>query len=115
MLWTSPLVWVWELHKQGLTDDHRRRRLQLAPLAAAGGAEAAADNAVGPPNLLWRVAAAMMYLIPWIDTIHIGREIYHRFPITVIVDRLPGAQPGPRRPFDMGPRGVVMFDRNCHF
>jgi len=56
------------------------------------------ENAQGPPNLLWRVAAAMMYLIPWIDTIHIGREIYHRFPITVIIDRLPGAQRGPRSP-----------------
>jgi hypothetical protein len=65
--------------------------LQARPLAAAGGAEAAAENAQGPPNLLWRVAAAMMYLIPWIDTIHIGREIYHRFPITVMIDVLPGA------------------------
>ena len=54
------------------------------------------ENAQGPPNLLWRVAAAMMYLIPWIDTIHIGREIYHRFPITVIIDRLPGALRGLR-------------------
>ena len=65
--------------------------VQVTPLAAAGGAEAAAENAQGPPNLLWRVAAAMMYLIPWIDTIHIGREIYHRFPITVMIDVLPGA------------------------
>ena len=49
----------------------------------------------------------MMYLIPWIDTIHIGREIYHRFPITVIIDRLPGECRRPRSP-SVGPRLLAL-------
>jgi len=31
-----------------------------------------------------------MYLIPWIDTIAIGREIYHNFPVSLIIYYLPG-------------------------
>lgn len=33
-----------------------------------------------PPNALWRVVAAFMYMIPWIDAVGLGREIYHKFP-----------------------------------
>ena len=65
--------------------------LQVAPRAAASDAMSEADKLKGPPNLLWRVASAMMYLIPWIDTIAIGREIYHNFPVSLIIYFLPGA------------------------
>lgn len=70
---------------------HSARMLQVATGAAASEAVSDADKLKGPPNLLWRVASAMMYLIPWIDTIAIGREIYHNFPVSLFVYFLPGA------------------------
>mmetsp|Transcript_38166 Transcript_38166/g.90626 ORF Transcript_38166/g.90626 Transcript_38166/m.90626 type:complete len:247 (-) Transcript_38166:207-947(-) len=50
----------------------------------------AEDNVnVEPPNVLWRVFAAFMYVIPWIDTLTLGREIFHTFPQTIILYLLP--------------------------
>lgn len=43
-----------------------------------------------PPNILWRVAAAFMYIIPWIDSIALGREIYHHFPFSIWLFLFPG-------------------------
>ena len=43
-----------------------------------------------PPNILWRVAAALMYIIPWIDVIALGREVYHHFPSSIILFLFPG-------------------------
>ena len=36
-----------------------------------------------PPNPFWKVAAAFMYLVPWIDAVGMGREIYHKFPLLI--------------------------------
>jgi len=43
-----------------------------------------------PPNIFWRVAAALMYIIPWIDVIALGREVYHHFPSSIILFLFPG-------------------------
>lgn len=71
--------------------EHFALALQVSPRAAASDAISDADKLKGPPNLLWRVASAMMYLIPWIDSIAIGREIYHNFPASLAIYFLPGA------------------------
>ena len=34
-----------------------------------------------PPTPFWCTAAAFMYLVPWIDIVGMGREVYHKFPI----------------------------------
>jgi uncharacterized membrane protein len=44
----------------------------------------------GPPKLPWRVAAALTYLIPWIDALTLGKEIYHAFPSTILLYFIPG-------------------------
>ncbi len=44
----------------------------------------------GPPPLQWRVLAALTYLIPWIDVISLGREIYHIFPSFLWMYFFPG-------------------------
>ena len=43
-----------------------------------------------PPNIFWRVAAAFMYIIPWIDVIALGREVYHHFPFSIWLFLFPG-------------------------
>lgn len=45
-----------------------------------------------PPNIFWRVAAALMYIIPWIDVIALGREVYHNFPSSIVLFLFPGMQ-----------------------
>lgn len=44
----------------------------------------------GPPTLFWRVFAALCYLVPWIDSISFGREIYRRFRNLLILYLVPG-------------------------
>ena len=51
-------------------------------------ADAAANQ--GPPTLFWRVFAALCYLVPWIDSISFGREIYRRFRNLLILYLVPG-------------------------
>ena len=34
-----------------------------------------------PPTPFWRSMAAFMYMVPWIDIVGMGREIYHKFPV----------------------------------
>ena len=51
-------------------------------------ADAAANQ--GPPTLFWRVFAALCYLVPWIDSISLGREIYRRFRNLLVLYLVPG-------------------------
>lgn len=45
-----------------------------------------------PPNIFWRVGAALMYIIPWIDVIALGRQVYHNFPSSIVLFLTPGTQ-----------------------
>ena len=45
----------------------------------------------GPPSLLVRVASAFMYIVPWIDCLGLGREVYHFFTNSLLLYLLPGA------------------------
>lgn len=63
--------------------------LQAAPRAADDAPELSA-GVKGPPKLPWRVAAALTYLIPWIDSLTLGKEIYHAFPSTILLYFIPG-------------------------
>lgn len=67
-------------------------RMQVSPRAAGADAIPSASGK-GPPVILWRVAAALMYLIPWIDSLSIGREIYRAFPTSILLYFLPGGSP----------------------
>lgn len=44
----------------------------------------------GPPTLFWRVFAALCYLVPWIDSISLGREVYRRFRNLLVLYFVPG-------------------------
>lgn len=44
--------------------------------------------------MFFRVAAALTYLIPWIDALSLGKEVYHMFPTTVLLYFLPGPAVG---------------------
>jgi hypothetical protein len=59
------------------------------PDALDGGDDDVAANQ-GPPTLFWRVFAALCYLVPWIDSISLGREIYRRFRNLIILYLVPG-------------------------
>lgn len=50
--------------------------------------DAAANQ--GPPTLFWRIFAALCYLVPWIDSISLGREIYRRFRNLLVLYLVPG-------------------------
>jgi hypothetical protein len=43
-----------------------------------------------PPSLFWRVFSAFCYLIPWIDSISLGRAIYRRFKNLLVLYFVPG-------------------------
>ena len=49
----------------------------------------------GPPSILVRLASALMYLVPWIDIIGLGRIMYHKFPATLLLYVIPGAPNAP--------------------
>eukprot|EP00887_Chlorella_sp_A99_P002785 scaffold6.g2785.t1 len=74
-----------------------RQRRRLAPPAARprdpdaveGGDEEEESNKE-PPSLLWRVAAALCYLVPWIDSMSLGREMYRRFRNLLVLYFIPG-------------------------
>ena len=59
----------------------------------AAGADAVAPPVGnrGPPSLLVRVASAFMYIVPWIDILGLGREVYHFFTNSLLLYLLPGA------------------------
>ena len=54
----------------------------------SSGSDAAANQ--GPPTLVWRVLAALCYLVPWIDSISFGREMYRRFRNLLVLYLVPG-------------------------
>eukprot|EP01026_Neomeris_dumetosa_P032326 TRINITY_DN25636_c0_g1_i4.p1 TRINITY_DN25636_c0_g1~~TRINITY_DN25636_c0_g1_i4.p1 ORF type:complete len:261 (-),score=14.72 TRINITY_DN25636_c0_g1_i4:237-929(-) len=71
----------------------RRRTLQTTMKAKDPDSwEAAEEESPNqrPPTILWRCMAALMYLIPWIDTIALGRDIYHSFPFAIYLYYVPG-------------------------
>ena len=47
----------------------------------------------GPPTLFWRVLSAMCYLVPWIDSMSLGREMYARFRNLLVLYFIPGELP----------------------
>lgn len=69
----------------------RQRTAPAAPRAKANdpdGVQVESSNK-GPPNVLWRVFAATIYVIPWIDSLTLGREIFHSFPSSIVLYFLP--------------------------
>jgi hypothetical protein len=73
------------------------RRQQLAVAARARDPDALDDtvnpeeeaNKV-PPSLFWRCFSALCYLVPWIDSISLGRAMYSRFRNLLLVYFAPG-------------------------
>jgi hypothetical protein len=60
------------------------------PDAVDGGEDDDAAANQGAPSLFWRVFAALCYLVPWIDSISLGREIYRRFRNLLVLYFVPG-------------------------
>lgn len=54
----------------------------------AGAAELKGNR--GPPSALVRVASAFLYIVPWIDVLSLGREVYHFFPTSLLLYLIPG-------------------------
>ena len=65
--------------------------------AEAGAAELKGNR--GPPSALVRVASAFLYIVPWIDVLTLGREVYHFFPASLLLYLLPGAPSIPLHDF----------------
>jgi hypothetical protein len=59
--------------------------------ADAGASTSAPTGNRGPPSLLVRVASAFMYIVPWIDILGLGREVYHFFNNALLLYLIPGA------------------------
>ena len=49
-----------------------------------------------PPSLFWRCFSAMCYLVPWIDSISLGRAMYARFRNLLLAYFAPGERQGGR-------------------
>lgn len=62
----------------------------VTPVRAADAAAVPTGNR-GPPSLLVRLASAFLYIVPWIDILTLGREIYHFFPTSLLLYLVPGA------------------------
>lgn len=43
-----------------------------------------------PPTLFWRVIAALFYMVPWIDSVSLGRFIYARFRNLIFIYMMAG-------------------------
>ena len=71
---------------------------QVSTEIRAAGADAVAPPVGnrGPPSLLVRVASAFMYIVPWIDCLGLGREVYHFFTNSLLLYLLPGARAPPQ-------------------
>lgn len=65
-------------------------QIDLQTRAADAGAAELKGNR-GPPSALVRVASAFLYIVPWIDVLSLGREVYHFFPTSLVLYLLPGA------------------------
>lgn len=61
----------------------------VTPVRAADAAAVPTGNR-GPPSLLVRLASAFLYIVPWIDILTLGREIYHFFPTSLLLYLVPG-------------------------
>ncbi|BDA46212.1 probable Tic20 family protein Ycf60 at C-terminar half [Coccomyxa sp. Obi] len=64
-------------------------RQAVTPVRAADAASVPTGNR-GPPSLLVRLASAFLYIVPWIDILTLGREIYHFFPTSLLLYLVPG-------------------------
>lgn len=51
-----------------------------------------------PPTMLWRVVAALFYMVPWIDSISVGRFIYSRFRNLIFIYMMAGGWLEPVQP-----------------
>ena len=57
--------------------------IQVAQAAAQYGQMEGSPNR-RPPGIIVRVISAFFFMIPWMDVFLLGREMYHRFPHTLI-------------------------------
>lgn len=78
---------------------HLPARPQLSVAAKARDPDAldAEDNEEAnqePPSLFWRCFAALCYLVPWIDSISLGRAMYARFRNLLLLYFAPGEGQG---------------------
>ncbi|KAL6766201.1 TIC20 [Auxenochlorella protothecoides x Auxenochlorella symbiontica] len=58
------------------------------PEALPGGFDEDEDAAAvlqKPPSIFWRMMSALFYMVPWIDSISVGRFIYSRFRNLILV------------------------------
>lgn len=84
------------LQWQALRNEHFPHAHQVDTRIRA--AAPAADKPVGnrgPPGALVKVASAFLYIVPWIDILSLGREVYHFFPTSLVLYLLPGGHPNP--------------------
>eukprot|EP00192_Tetraselmis_astigmatica_P020114 CAMPEP_0117666874 /NCGR_PEP_ID=MMETSP0804-20121206/10629_1 /TAXON_ID=1074897 /ORGANISM="Tetraselmis astigmatica, Strain CCMP880" /LENGTH=217 /DNA_ID=CAMNT_0005474489 /DNA_START=201 /DNA_END=855 /DNA_ORIENTATION=+ len=86
----------WGLSAEAIDGQQQQQAATLGPVQNSG--KGKGPDAIGleddnpnmePPNLLWRVFAAFMYVIPWIDTLTLGREFFHTFPQMITLYLLP--------------------------
>ncbi len=45
-----------------------------------------------PPSLFWRCFSALCYLVPWIDSISLGRAMYAKFRNLLLIYFAPGGR-----------------------
>lgn len=69
---------------------HQRHQSKLRAKIRDSDTDDVVEGTRNPPNIFWRVAAAFMYIIPWIDVIALGREVYHHFPFSIWLFLFPG-------------------------
>jgi uncharacterized membrane protein len=96
---THPLHTTPSGARRAATAPRARRRAAAAPPAARArdpdavdgdDADASAAANAAAPTLFWRVFAALCYLVPWIDSISLGREVYRRFRNLLVLYLVPG-------------------------
>ncbi|KAI7843985.1 hypothetical protein COHA_002523 [Chlorella ohadii] len=74
----------------------RQGRQQLAVAARARDPDALDDDVnpeevnKEPPSLFWRCFSALCYLVPWIDSISLGRHMYAKFRNLLLIYFAPG-------------------------
>lgn len=86
---------LFSAQRQQQRRQHRRQQLGVEARARDPDALDDDDSAEAanrePPSLFWRCFAAMCYLVPWIDSISLGRAMYQRFRNLLMVYFAPGA------------------------
>lgn len=78
--------------ERGALSSRERGERTIARARDPDALEGDEDNVAnqGPPTLFWRVFAALCYLVPWIDSISLGREVYRRFRNLLVLYFVPG-------------------------